>query len=49
MISFSQVLAIAPAIAITLLLNRHIRVEFILMRFPKRVREAINSFTLFFP
>ena len=46
-ISFSQILAIAPAIAITLLLNRHIRVEFIIMRFPKRIRGAINSFSSF--
>lgn len=46
-ISFSQIVAIAPAIAITLLLNRHIRVEFIIMRFPKRIRESINSFSSF--
>jgi TRAP-type C4-dicarboxylate transport system permease small subunit len=46
-ISFSQILAIAPAIAITLLLNRHIRVEFIIMRLPKRIRGAINSFSSF--
>ena len=46
-ISFSQIMAIAPAIAITLLLNRHIRVEFIIMRFPKRIRGAINSFSSF--
>lgn len=42
-ISFSQIVAIAPAIAFTLLLNRHIRVEFIIMRLPKRVRGVINS------
>lgn len=46
-ISFSQIVAIAPAIAITLLLNRHIRVDFIVMRFPKRIRGAINSFSSF--
>lgn len=44
-ISFSQIVAIAPAIAYTLLLNRHIRVEFIVMRFPKRIRGATNSFS----
>lgn len=46
-ISFSQVLAIAPAIAYTLLLGRHIRVEFILGRFPKRIRAAITSVSSF--
>lgn len=46
-ISFSQILAIAPAIAFTLLLGRHIRVEFIIDRFPKRIRGAINSFSSF--
>ncbi len=46
-ISFSQIMAIAPAIAFTLLLNRHIRVEFIIMRFPKRIRETISSFSSF--
>jgi TRAP-type C4-dicarboxylate transport system permease small subunit len=46
-ISFSQIMAIAPAIAITLLLGRHIRVEFIIDRFPKRIRGAINSFSSF--
>ncbi|MGB9627682.1 MAG: TRAP transporter small permease [Thermodesulfobacteriota bacterium] len=46
-ISFSQVLAIAPSIAFTLLLGRHIRVEFILDRFPKRIRAAITSISSF--
>ncbi len=46
-IGFSQVVAIAPAIAFTLLLGRHIRVEFIIMRLPKRIRETINSFSSF--
>lgn len=46
-ISFSQIVAIAPAIAFTLLLNRHIRVEFIIMRFPKRIRATISSFSSF--
>lgn len=46
-ISFSQVLAIAPAIAYTLLLGRHIRVEFILDRFPKRIRATITSISSF--
>jgi len=44
-ISFSQVLAIAPAIAFTLLLGRHIRVEFIIMRLPIRIRESICGFS----
>jgi TRAP-type C4-dicarboxylate transport system permease small subunit len=46
-ISFSQVVAIAPAIAFTLILGRHIRVEFIIDRFPKRVRAAITSISSF--
>jgi TRAP-type C4-dicarboxylate transport system permease small subunit len=46
-ISFSQILAIAPAIAFTLLLDRHIRVEFIIMRLPRRIREAICGFSSF--
>lgn len=46
-ISFSQIVAIAPAIAFTLLLNRHIRVDFIVMRFPKRIRATISSFSSF--
>jgi len=44
-ISFSQVLAIAPAVAFTLLLGRHIRVEFIIMRLPTRIRESICGFS----
>jgi TRAP-type C4-dicarboxylate transport system permease small subunit len=47
-ISFSQILAIAPAIAFALILGRHIRVEFIIDRFPKRVRAAISSISSFF-
>jgi len=46
-ISFSQVVAIAPAIAFALILGRHIRVEFILDRFPKRVRAVISSISSF--
>jgi len=46
-ISFSQILAIAPAIAFTLILGRHIRVEFIIDRFPKRIRAAISSISSF--
>src|SRR4030067_553729 len=41
-ISFSQIVAIAPAIAFTLILGRHVRVEFIIDRFPKRLRAAIS-------
>jgi TRAP-type C4-dicarboxylate transport system permease small subunit len=47
-ISFSQIMAIAPAIAFTLILGRHIRVEFIIDRFPKRIRAAISSISSFF-
>jgi TRAP-type C4-dicarboxylate transport system permease small subunit len=47
-ISFSQIVAIAPAIAFALILGRHIRVEFILDRFPKRFRAAISSISSFF-
>jgi TRAP-type C4-dicarboxylate transport system permease small subunit len=46
-ISFSQIVAIAPAIAFTLILGRHIRVEFIIDRFPKRLRAAITSVSSF--
>jgi TRAP-type C4-dicarboxylate transport system permease small subunit len=46
-ISFSQIVAIAPAIAFTLILGRHIRVEFIVDRFPMRVRAAISSISSF--
>jgi C4-dicarboxylate transporter DctQ subunit len=46
-ISFSQIVAIAPAIAFTLLLDRHIRVEFIIMRLPRRIRETISGFSSF--
>jgi len=46
-ISFSQIVAIAPAIALTLILGRHIRVEFIIDRFPKRIRAAITSISSF--
>lgn len=46
-ISFSQVVAIAPAIAFTLMLGRHIRVEFIIDRFPRRLRAAISSLSSF--
>ena len=46
-ISFSQIVAIAPAIAFTLILGRHIRVEFIIDRFPNRVRAAISSISSF--
>ena len=47
-ISFSQIVAIAPAIAFTLILGRHIRVEFIIDRFPKRFRAAVSSISSFF-
>ena len=46
-ISFSQVVAVAPAIAFALILGRHIRVEFIIDRFPKRIRAAITSISSF--
>jgi TRAP-type C4-dicarboxylate transport system permease small subunit len=46
-ISFSQVTAIAPAIAFTLILERHIRIEFTMMRLPRRMRAACSSITSF--
>lgn len=46
-ISFSQIVAIAPAMAFALILGRHIRVEFIITRFPKRIQAAISSMTSF--
>lgn len=46
-ISFSQIVAIAPAIAFTLILGRHIRVEFVIDRFPRRLRAAIASISSF--
>jgi TRAP-type C4-dicarboxylate transport system permease small subunit len=46
-ISFSQIVAIAPAIAFTLIIGRHIRVEFIIDRFPKRIRAGISSISSF--
>lgn len=47
-IGFAQIVAIAPPIAITLLLNRHIRVEFILLRLPERLRGILNCFSSLF-
>jgi TRAP-type C4-dicarboxylate transport system permease small subunit len=46
-ISFSQIVAIAPPIAFTLILGRHIRVEFIIDRFPKHIRAGISSISSF--
>ena len=42
-ISFSQIVAIAPAIAFTLILGRHIQVDFIIAQFPTRIQAAISS------
>jgi TRAP-type C4-dicarboxylate transport system permease small subunit len=42
LISFSQIVAMAPAVAFTLVLGRHIRVDFIVDRFPRRIRAAIG-------
>lgn len=47
LIGFSQIVAIASTIAMALLLGRHIRVEFILDRFPRRIRAGISSFSSF--
>lgn len=47
LIGFSQIVAIASTIAMALLLGRHIRVEFILDRFPRRIRAAVSSFSSF--
>jgi TRAP-type C4-dicarboxylate transport system permease small subunit len=46
-IGFSQIVAIAPAIAFTLIIGRHIRVEFIVAKLPKRVRETISAISSF--
>jgi TRAP-type C4-dicarboxylate transport system permease small subunit len=46
-ISFSQIVAVAPAIAFVLILGRHIRVEFIVMRLPRRIQAAISSMSSF--
>ena len=46
-IGFSQIVAIAPAIAFALLLDRHIRVEFIIMRLPRRIRETVCGISSF--
>lgn len=47
LIGFSQIVAIAPTIAFALLLGRHIRVEFIIDRFPKKIRGGISCFSSF--
>ena len=46
-ISFSQLVAIAPAIALTLILGRHIRVEFLIDRFPRPLRATISAISSF--
>ncbi len=47
LIGFSQIMAIASTIAMALLMGRHIRVEFILDRFPRRIRAGISGFSSF--
>lgn len=42
-ISFSQIVAIAPTIAFSLILGRHIRVEFIVARLPSRIRALVGA------
>ena len=42
-IGFSQIVVVAPAIAFGLILGRHIRVEFFVVRLPRRVQAIINS------
>lgn len=46
-ISFSQIVAIAPTIAFSLILGRHIRVEFIVSRLPFRIRAVIGAISSF--
>lgn len=46
-ISFSQIVAIAPTIAFSVILGRHIRVEFIVSRFPSRLRAVIGAVSSF--
>jgi len=47
LIGFSQIIAIAPAIGFGLILGRHIRVEFIMTKFPKRLRATTSMITSF--
>jgi len=47
-ISFAQIVAISSSIAYTLILGRHIRVEFIIEKCPKRTQAVINSISSFF-
>jgi TRAP-type C4-dicarboxylate transport system permease small subunit len=47
-IAFAQIVAIAPAIAFTLFLGRHIRIESVMMMLPKRLRAVLGTFTSFF-
>ena len=46
-IGFAQVVAIAPAIAFTLFLGRHIRIESVMMMLPKRMRAVLSTLTSF--
>ena len=44
---FSQIIAIAFAIAFTEIIGRHVRVEFFVSKLPQRAQGIINSFTSF--
>lgn len=45
-VKFSQLVAIALAAAMTLILGKHIRVEFFVARLPRRAQAVIESFVL---
>jgi len=44
LISFSQVLAIAPAIAFGLFLGTHLRIDFLFDKFPRHLKVALGVF-----
>ncbi len=46
MVQLSQIVAVSFAASMTLILGRHIQVEFIINRFPKRLQAIISSFIL---
>ncbi|MBL7061595.1 MAG: TRAP transporter small permease [Dehalococcoidia bacterium] len=43
-VTLSQIVAIAFSAAIALIVGRHIRVEFLVDRFPRRAQAVVNSF-----
>ena len=47
MVMLAQIVAISFAAGMTLILGRHIQVEFFFNLLPRRVRKVVNSFVLF--